>query len=158
MTSKGRGAVLAVASYDANTVDFYLTPSDPFAGSPFPTTPNFTWDKKTGDKTGWIDKNFGKYQNINLVTQSDGTIFMIAFNRDGYTDWMDLFEVDFTSTEVVLKKLAKKHMYCSDGCQFDFGAGIFIESATGFSVYAVKDTSGDHITGTTIHANFFAAA
>jgi hypothetical protein len=48
-------------------------------------------------------------------------------------------------------------MYCSDGCTFDAGAGIFIASENEFDVYAVNPSSGDHNTGTTIHVNYFSA-
>jgi hypothetical protein len=46
-------------------------------------------------------------------------------------------------------------MYCTLGCDFDKGAGIFIESSDVFKVLAVNGSSGDHRDGTTIHANIF---
>ena len=157
MTSYGNGAVLAVGSYNSQTVDFYKSDADPFTGSPLNLL--FKWKASDANKTGWIDKNFSNYQNLNLITQTNGDLFMVAFDRGGDDDWMDLYSVHLEEKDHsrVLKKLAKKHMYCIDGCSFDAGSGIFIPSSDGFEVYAVNGKSSDHVTGTTIHANHFSA-
>jgi hypothetical protein len=156
LTSFGSGTALAVATWDANTIDFYASAGDPYQDSPLQL--RFTWRKSTAVKTGWIDNNFGNYQSVNLLTQTDGQLFLVGFNRNGSDDWMDLFSVDLAAPPVsALRKLAKKHMYCTDGCAFDKGAGIFVPSSAAFEVYAVKGTSGDHATGTTIRANHFMA-
>ena len=158
LSSFGSGAALAVATWDANTVDFYTGAGDPFQGSPLQF--RFTWRKSNANKTGWIDNNFGNYQNVNLLTQANGQLFLVAFNRNGSgEDWMDLFSVNLAASPAsALRKLAKKHMYCTEECGFDKGAGIFIPSSAAFEVYAVKGTSGDHASGTTIHANHFLAS
>jgi len=157
ITSNGKGAVLAIGSYDCDTIDFYTCGADPFTGTPFQFL--YTWSEDAVDnKDSWIDHNFGSYQNINLITDVVGNMFMVAFDRAGYSDWMDLYSVDLTAgPNYALRKLAKKHMYCTDGCEFDAGSGIFIASADEFDVYAVKPKSGDHETGTTIHINYFSA-
>jgi hypothetical protein len=156
LTSYGSGTVLAVATFNADTIDFYTSKADPFRGSPL--TWQFTWKASEANKSGWIDDNFGTYQNINLITQVDGQLFMVAFDRSGYSDWMDLFTVNLDGDHsFALRKAAKKHMYCTDGCAFDAGAGIFIASEDEFDVYAVNGSSGDHNTGTTIHVNYFSA-
>jgi hypothetical protein len=158
MSSFRRGAALAVATWDAETVDFYSSAADPFQSSGLAFL--FTWRKAGANKSGWIDGNFGIYQNVNLVTQRDGQLFLVGFNRnDAGDDFMDLFSVDLNAPPAsALKKVAKKHMFCSDGCSFDKGAGIFIPASSRFEVYAVKGESGDHVSGTTIHANHFFAA
>jgi hypothetical protein len=153
LTSLGSGAVLAVATWNAGTVDFYKSVGDPFGGSQlvFQTT----WVPNQADKSDWVDQNWGQYQNINLITQSDGQVFMVGFNRGGGDDWMDLFSVDLTGGKRAFRKLAKRHMYCTDGCTFDAGAGIVITSSKAFDVLAVNPKSGDWKTGTTIIANHF---
>jgi len=155
MTTHGRGAVLAVASYDARTLDFYTSERDPFHGSPFDL--RLTWTAEGADKSNWIDDNFGAYQNINLLTQKDGQLFLVAFHRnDSDEDWMDLFAIKLdVDPSSALTKVDRKHMYCTLGCDFDKGAGIFIESSDVFKVLAVNGSSGDHRDGTTIHANIF---
>jgi hypothetical protein len=155
MTTLGRGAVLAVASYDADTIDFYASEGDPLRGSPFEL--RLTWTLDGADKANWIDGNFGAYQNVNLVTQADGQLFLVAFHRsDSGDDWMDLYAINLdVAPSSALTKVGKKHMYCTLGCDFDKGAGISIESPDRFRVLAVNGSSGDHKDGTTIHANIF---
>ncbi len=162
LTSFETGTVLAVATNQADTIDFYVSPQDPFTGWPFIKL--FTWVKKDADTKGWIDGNFGHYQNVNLITQTGGQVFMVGFNRTKWpdsTDWMDLFTVDLTvdpqDPRSALTKVAKKKMFCTDGCSFDAGSGIFIPSKDGFDVFAVAGKSGDHVKGTTIHVNHFSA-
>lgn len=151
------GAALAVATWDAQTIDFYTAPVDPFqSGGGFQF--RGTWSKSRANKSGWIDSNYGAYQCMNLVTQRDGRIFLIGFNRSGGDDWMDLFAVNLDApSSTMLKKVAKKHMFCSEGCSFEYGAGVYVASPSRFEVYAVKGDSGNHSTGTTISANHFPA-
>jgi hypothetical protein len=156
LSSFGRGAVLAVASFNAATVEFYISDADPFSGSKLKKL--FKWKEKKAKKKGWIDPNFGAYQTINLITQSNGQLFMVGFNRSGFSDWMDLFRVNLDGKrESALTKIAKKHMFCTDGCTFNAGSGIFIPSSKGFEVFAVNPSSGNHKTGSTIHVNHFRA-
>jgi hypothetical protein len=159
LSSYGSGVALAVATWNADTIDFYVAAKDPFQGSGERFQFRRTWSRNTADKSGWIDKNFGAYQCVNLVTERDGALYLIGFNRSGGDDWMDLFQVNLDAPPpAMLKKVAKKHMYCSDGCSFEFGAGIHVSSPTQFDVFAVRGDSGDHATGTTIRANLFGVA
>jgi hypothetical protein len=156
MTTFGKGTVLAVASYDARTLDFYTSEGDPFHASPFNL--RLMWAADGADKTNWIDDKFGHYQNINLLTQTDGQLFLVAFyrNDDSGEDWMDLFAINLdVDPSSALTKVATQHMFCTLGCNFGAGAGIFIESSDVFKVFAVNGDSGDHRDGTTIYANIF---
>jgi len=151
------GAALAVGTWDADTIDFYLARRDPFARGATPFAFHRTWSKDAADKTGWIDQNYGSYQSVNLLAQRDGKLYLTGFHRDGGgDDWMDLYAVDLDAPAPrMLRKVGKKHMYCGDGCSFRDGAGVYVPSAAGFEVYAVKGLSGDHRTGTTINVNHF---
>jgi hypothetical protein len=155
MSTHGPGTVLAVATYNAGTIDFYTSKLDPFRGSPFGL--RFTWAADTANKTNWIDQNWGAYQNINLLTQRDGRLFLIGTHRnDSDEDWMDLYAVNLElDPSSALTKVGKKHMYCTLGCDFNKAAGIFIESSDVFKVLAANGDSGDWHDGTTIHANMF---
>ena len=160
LSSYRNGAALAVATWDAKSVDFYTTDRDPFRTSGAKFNLAATWLKATADKSGWVDGNFGAYQSVNLLTQRDGTLYLVGFNRnDSGHDWMDLFLVNLGAPPAkILRKIGKKHMFCKDGCSFRHGAGIYIPSSNHFEVYAVNGYSGDHATGITIHANHFLPA
>jgi hypothetical protein len=158
VSSHGSGTALAVATWNAATIDFYMAAGDPFRNAKAKFALLRTWSKSGADKSGWIDKNVGEYQSVNLLTQRGGGLFMVAFNRSGDEDWMDLFSVDLNApAPSMLRKLAKKHMYCTNGVSFRYGAGVWAASAAGFDVYAVRGDSGDHATGTTIQINHFTA-
>jgi hypothetical protein len=155
MSTLGRGTVLAVASYNAGTVDLYTSEGDPFHGSPFDL--RLTWVADEADKTNWIDDNWGAYQSINLLTQTDGQLFLTGFHRsDSDEDWMDLYAINLeVDPSSAVTKVGKKHMFCTVGCNFNMGAGIFIESSDVFRVLAVNGSSGDWKDGTTIYVNIF---
>jgi hypothetical protein len=156
VSSRGNGMAMAVATWNAGTIDFYSAAGDPFRNAKAKFALLRTWTKAGADKSGWIDKNVGEYQSVNLLTQRDGNLFLVAFNRSGDDDWMDLFAVDLNApAPSMLRKIAKKHMYCTNGVSFRYGAGIWAPSAAGFEVYAVRGDSGDHATGTTIQINHF---
>jgi hypothetical protein len=154
MSTLGRGTLLAVASFNAGTVDFYRSEGDPFQGSPFDF--QFTWAADGADKTNWIDQNWGAYQNINLLTQRNGQLFLIGTHRSSGEDWMDLYTINLNvAPSSALTKVGKKHMYCTLGCDFNRAAGIFIESSDAFKVFATPEGSDDWQDGTAIQANIF---
>jgi hypothetical protein len=157
VTSHGPGMVVAVASFDAEAVDFYDTEYLPRQLGGTALKFLFTWTASTANKDGWLDNNFGSYQDINLITETDGELYMVAFDHSGASDWMDLYSVDLTTEDhaSALRKMATKHMYCSNGCSFNDGAGIFIAAPDHFDVYAVNGHSGDYKIGKTINVNYF---
>ena len=157
LTSFNNGAVLAVGTYDSDTIDFYVSDGDPFGGSPL--TLRLTWVTSQANKTNWSDQNFLTYQNLNLLTQVGNNLFMVGFQRSGGKDFMDLYSLDVTVVDPndALTKVASQHMFCTDGCTFHYGGGLHALSADRFEVYAVNGDSGPYNTGTTIHANIFSA-
>jgi hypothetical protein len=155
----GARTLLAVGTWDSATIDFYWVTGNPFQDSTRQFRLWRTWRKRGADKTGWIDRNFGIYQSLNLVTQQNGELFMVAFNRSpAGKDFMDLYAIDLrpsTDSTRMLRKVAKKHMICRGGANFSKAAGIFVRSQTRFLVFAAKETSGGYRSGTTITLNRF---
>jgi hypothetical protein len=159
ITSHGDEAVIAVASWDAQTIDFYVSALDPFGDEPPRFILERTWDRDEADRTGWIDEIYAVYQSINLVTDVDGSMFLVgcARNDDG-EDWMDLYAIDLHAPPAqTLTKLGTRHMSCTSGCSFGAGSGIYVPSSEGLEVYAVNGSSGPHDSGTTIHVNHFSS-
>jgi hypothetical protein len=146
ISSLGSGAVVAVGSYNSATIDFYASDGDPFRGSPLKFRSTWT-----------ADESFPPYQNLNLILDTNSQLYMLAFWRDGDSnDWMDLFEVDFDGAwnPTVAKVVdGGKHMICTEPCNFNAGAGIYIPTTGGFEVFAVSY----YPSGDTIHVNHFAA-
>jgi hypothetical protein len=129
LTSFGNGAVLVVGGYNSANIDFYKSDADPFRGSPFEF------------QTRWNAYDaFPHYQNLNLITDTSGQLYMIAFYRDGDSkDWMDLYSIDLDDATVAVTQVGiSKHMTCIEPSNFNAGAGIYIPSSDAFEVYAVS--------------------
>jgi hypothetical protein len=103
------------------------------------------------------------YQNINFLTQSDGTLFMVASQNTEETspiisgdDYMDLFiiEYDINKFAEINKQIAEnkpaptenlsayarclrqKNMKCGSQCNFNAGATLFIQDPDHIAIYA----------------------
>lgn len=156
----GEQLVLAVGTWNCDSIDFYTAPVDALATESGAFVFWRTWLRREADRSKWaVDSNFGRYQTLNLVTQSDDRLFMIGFHRDNGRDWMDLYEVDLrpgAPASRLLRKVDNKHMTCRDRANFHHAAGIRILDERRFTVYAAKGTSGHHARGTTIILNRFA--
>ncbi|MGB1017324.1 MAG: hypothetical protein ACPG4T_24515, partial [Nannocystaceae bacterium] len=97
------------------------------------------------------DREFGNYQNINLVRQTNGDLYFVGLHRNTNLgnarvgqDWADLFSLRFTAQyDAVIRKVAKRHMTCKDGGNFDAGAGLYWADANQLFVYAVNHYTHD---------------
>ena len=84
-------------------------------------------------------KAHNKYENINLITQKDGKVFMVGTHsttQSGGADWADLFEVDLGA--LTIERESNKHYYCPGSSTFEGGAGIYIAEKNRLSMYAVR--------------------
>jgi len=101
--------------------------------------------------------SYGGYQNIDLVRQADGKLYMLATHAmgnavSGYTgfgsDYVDVFEIPMGDDDVPtgMKMVYRKEMSCSGGTNFRNGAGIFVPgggSDMDLVVYSVdRNTAG----------------
>jgi hypothetical protein len=126
------GKYLAFATDDSQ-VFFYVSSTTSLVGS--------TWrkiDRWTPSELGEIPNMYQAYQNMQLVTQCDGTIFMVASYKTGSwdnaifggEDWLHVFRLSNATTntdDVRFTRAASKHMYCDDWCNFDAAAGTYVD-------------------------------
>jgi hypothetical protein len=97
------------------------------------------------------DWEFGNYQNLNLVTQCDGTLFLVGTHLNSYNreDWIDLFRLSEEYGQTVITKVAKKHLYCgypSPGydsgtnrqCNLDAAGGVYVDPSGQLIVYGTE--------------------
>src|SRR6185436_15317082 len=105
----------------------------------------YTWDKDDlhSDLSG--DDDFGDYQNLNLVTQCDGTLFIIGTHQSTLSqqDFADTFRVDNgTGDEVVLTKVGARHLFCEDfgpqQCNLDAAGGVYLDPEGHVIVYGTE--------------------
>jgi hypothetical protein len=124
--SRENDHLMVVGSWGSKQLDFYSSNGKPLSNDKCDFTYLATWDSETASKTGWIDGQWGNHQNLNLVTDSNGAIYLIGFHRGGGHDYADLFELSFAG-EVTLKKVASKHLILTNRCTFQHAGGAYLE-------------------------------
>jgi len=130
---------------------WYLSKSAQFTDGFLGTPVRWQRGELAAGKDG--DHNFGDYQSIQIVTQSDGNIFLIGLHNTSPTaptipgrDFVDLFAVTFppsvldaepTLAKPAITKVGKRQMFCHDlQCNMDGAAGVHVTDAGQLVVYA----------------------
>jgi hypothetical protein len=124
--------LLAVGGWDSDNVDFYTSNNVSPTASNWAFSRVKTWKENSKNTSGWIDGNWGAYQALNLLRESNGRLYLVGFNRNsGGHDWADLFSLDMSASQSrMLKKIDKKHVYCRDGASFRWGGGLYAPRPT----------------------------
>jgi len=134
--------LVGIGRGDSSQIDFYVS-----RGTDLETGFDFfyTWDKDDlrSDLSG--DDDFGDYQSLNLVTQCDGTLFIVGTHQNTLSqqDFADTFRVDNgTGDEVVLTKVGARHLFCEDfgpqQCNLDAAAGVYLDPEGRLIVYSTE--------------------
>merc|ERR1712034_305052 len=89
-----------------------------------------------------MDTEFGKYQNLNIVKQADGKLFLVGTTHDGLTPgvghhWADLFSLEYgNGKRVSIKKVASRQFDAKES-DFQAGAGLFVADEERLMLYSV---------------------
>lgn len=136
--------LLAVATWDANTIDFYWSNAKPLSDPACKFELIQTWTPTKGEKDEWIDKWWRSYQGINLFTGADGKMYMLAFFRSKDGNFVDLFELSFSqeTLKFTLKKTASKQFYVADGNHFRNGGGVRLVGPDELNIYTIPRNIG----------------
>ena len=143
---------LIVGRANSNVLDVYLSKGTNILINSF--THVDSWHER--ELLG-MDKEFGNYQNINFIRQCDGQLFFVGLHKNiniggvirGGQDWADLFKFQVLPVgqsgqpgvakhHTVIVKVANRHVYCHDICDFDAGAGVFVSAKGGLFIYGVE--------------------
>ncbi len=144
--------LLIVGRADSNVLDIYLSRNGNISTNTFELVDSWHERELQG-----MDQEFGNYQNINLIRQCDGQLFFVGLHKNikiggvvrGGQDWADLFKIEVlpasqsgqsqtTSAQTVITKVANRHVYCRDMCDFDAGAGTYVHPTQGLSIYGIE--------------------
>jgi len=146
-------AVLADRDGIPRRIDFYLSRSTDLADGFNPEA--VRWFTSEVEARDGQDRNFGDFQSVNFVRQTDGRLYLVGFHNTVPSmpfipgrDYADLYEVLVPDAMAEsdapvlarpsLVKTASTQMYCKDGyCNMDAAAGLYVdpESRT-IEVYA----------------------
>jgi hypothetical protein len=136
--------LLAVATWDANTIDFYWSNAKPLSDPNCKFELIQTYTPTKGEKDEWINKLWPSYQGINLFTGADGKIYMMGFFRSKDGNFVDLFEVSFSNEtkKFTLKKTVSKQFYVADGNNFRNGGGVRLVGPDELNIYSIPRNIG----------------
>ncbi|MEW6234142.1 MAG: hypothetical protein AB1656_02030 [Candidatus Omnitrophota bacterium] len=142
ITKTINGHLLAVASWDANTVDFYRSNAYPLSDERcrFEQEPFLSWKQAEANRDYWQpDKTWGRYQNINLLCDRSNNIYLMGFCKSDDREIIDLFAVEANQKQDrAIRKIAAKNMRLQNGASFMNGGGIYIKSPMEMFVLACE--------------------
>lgn len=124
----GRNLII-VGDWDTKHLDFYKC-NNPNTGEETNKFDRvFTIVTEEIDRSGWSDKAWHAYQNINLLKDTDNQLYLFGFGRNGQDENIaDMFLVEANDLgEFSLKKLLSRSFHCQEGADFRSGAGIFFQ-------------------------------
>ena len=139
--------LLIIGRANANILDFYVSDAPDLAITTFSFFD--TWDESEL-QTEIADTEFANYQNLNLLTQCDGKLFLVGTHRNDVNqkEWIDLYRLENdTDDDVVITKVAKKHLFCDDHCDLDAAGGIYVDPEGRLYVYGTEHDNDGPISG-----------
>jgi hypothetical protein len=89
----------------------------------------------------------GGFQNVNLLTQCDGTLFLVGAHNTGLPppslgrDWVRWYRLGGTATAPTFEPAGGRRLRC-DECNFGAGAGLYIAPDGRLVLYAVSHSDG----------------
>ncbi len=136
--------ILMVGTWDSATIDLYKSNGLPLTNNELDFEQRETWSASEANRDDWCDPNYGSYQNIQFLSDTNGHLYLAAFCRHEEVDRLDLFEVRL-SQKVPLSKRLRKHSSKCFECRkttFQAGAGIRPLQDGSLSVYACSHREG----------------
>jgi hypothetical protein len=131
--------LLIVANWDAEDLDFYTSNGLPLGDDGCRFEFKMRWSQKHAEKSAWVpDKDWGGYQALNLVADSESQIFILGFYTVGNNeDIIDIFSLDLArENSEVIRKVGSKRMQLASGAHFRYAGGIDIRSPKRLDCYA----------------------
>ena len=127
--------LVCVANWDSKNLDFYRCHRRDFIKGEFKFELFTTITPKNLDKKKWVNDKWEAYQNVNLITQKNNKLFLIAFQglKDKNESVADLYQLKLKKKQPLLKVACRKFKP-EDGINFIWTAGINILNEDEFSI------------------------
>lgn len=143
----GNTILVVVGDWDSEHLDFYTLDKE----KPNKATLTYSLDSKELDKSEWIDENYLSYQNVNIVQDDAGALYLVGMTsnllRENVLDLFELKTKDFSSFE--LKKFYSKKFPSNDQTTFRWGSGVYLDQNGAVTIMAcsenIRDNSVIHI-------------
>lgn len=127
LSRDGDGFLLIAGGFNSSQLDFYRA-ARRRDGSPGRFDFVATWS--ASELRDEPDRQFGSYQNINLLRQDDGALFLVGLYRSSSDrDLAELFSLRFDrrSGRPRVRKLLSSHLTADGRVDFNDGAGIYVD-------------------------------
>lgn len=136
--------LLVIGRRHANQLDFYLSTTADVATTGWRYLDHWSEDELN---SAIGDRSFGDYQNLALLPEAGGGLYMLGSHRDSTgVDWLDLHQLGVRNDArgritAVVTKVGRKHLRCSvrgvEHCNLDAGAGAYVGADGRLRVYAI---------------------
>lgn len=130
-----------IGSYNMSKIDFYFSNTS-YLLDGFEKIPRLTYDRRKFGMGQSKPFEFGA-QNINLIRQCDGKLFLILFENTGKAapvfngdDRALLFTLDLNNKENPINLVTTKIFNCNKRCNFAAAAGTYIDSFGRLYIYS----------------------
>ncbi len=143
--------LLIIGRADANNLEFYLSTTSDLRSPTNDFTRLDTWNEAELRSVLSNDSEFANYQNLNLVAQCDGALFLVGTHLNFSTgqDWVDAHRLTAEGDNFILTKVAKRHLTCSypspgydsgtnRHCNLDAAGGVYVDPHGQLFVYGTE--------------------
>jgi hypothetical protein len=147
ITKIGERYLVVVGDWNTEHLDFYIS-NDQWPKQKLGAFDKVsTIDTEKIDKSDWHDMEWHAYQNINLLRDAGGKLYLFGFGRnDRNENIADLFLVENKDfKEFRLQKINSRTFYCKEGADFRAGAGIFIHSSGKLKIISCSSHINDSL-------------
>jgi len=123
--------LLGIGRGDSKVLDFYVSSGSDLETATFEHFDSWSRDESHSDLPDG-DGNFAAYQSINLITQCDGTLFLVGTHENTQIgigeDFADTFRLENgAGDDVVITKVARRHLTCDGQCNLDAAGGVYLD-------------------------------
>jgi hypothetical protein len=140
ITQIGQNLIVVVGDWDTVNLDFYVVDREKLGKDPEALILEYSLNTKKVDKSEWIDKSWLPYQNINLISDKSGQLWLAGMTTNkGEEDILDLYLVSSDKLKnFTLKKVYTRKFGSNDNTKFRWGAGLY-SKAQGIQLLAVPE-------------------
>ena len=144
--------LVVVGNWDTNHLDFYRMHTNKLHTKNEPFELISTIELATTDRTQWIDTDWLSYQNINLISDAAGTMYLAGMaTKDGIGNFLDMYRLTPKGTnDFQLTKIHSRTFPETETSRFQWGAGVYINKDQQLKVFS----TGAHFTPTSTLLRF----
>ena len=126
----GEKVLVIVGDWDSVNLDFYVISRELLGVDPNALILEYSLNSRKIDKKNWIDPEWRSYQNINLIQDQSGQLYIAAMTSSSSGgDLLDLYAVSTQDLKSFsLQKIYSRNFGSNAETKFRWGAGLYVSS------------------------------